>query len=140
MKLLWEWSYIAGPILLYCVGVVLKSLGSQSRGITWEHAFFSQEIALSNAGSVLSSFVLMFKAMTAGGKFDPDRFLVLITLAIFAVLILFLATLLHRAYDDHPGVVKRTKMCIFMLGFFANLVALGALSATLYHTSGHADM
>lgn len=153
MKQVWDWSFLIAPLLLYVVGVGIKHLGSQSKRIQWDHTFFSQEIAISNAGSVLSAFVVTAKSQSRG---DDGKWLVLIALAVVAVVVIVVVTVFHRSFDDHPPMVRerfqredgaavlpdgnapepKSRMCIFMLGFLANMIAIAALSATLYYTTG----
>jgi type II secretory pathway component PulF len=127
MKFLVEYSFVFGPLVLLLVGILLRYLGGDGKAFKAHHFYFSSEIALSNLGSVLSSLV----SFTSKSPFNPDNLIKFIFLAVAGGVVLLLVTSSQRGFE-HTN--DRPRLKIFVLGFLMNLVAVSALSTTLYFT------
>ena len=126
MTSIWGWSYVLGPLVLLIVGIMVQYLQARGHKFGQEVFFFSNELALSNLGSVLSAFVVSSKSM------DVPKLTALIVLSVGGVVILLLVATLNKRLRP---LKTRPKLRFFMLAVFANLIGVGALSTTLYYTS-----
>jgi hypothetical protein len=128
MELVIKYSYFFGPGLLLTVGILFRYLGDSAKEFSLKHTFFSPELALSNLGSVLSALV----AITSKTVISSESVLKFAVLAGVGMLVLAIVTSLQKRFEHE--CVDRPKRTFFLLGFFMNLFAGGALALTLFFT------
>jgi hypothetical protein len=116
-----SYLYVAGPLALLIIGILLRSLQFKDGLRNAESWFFGSELSLSAVGSVLSA--------ATSGKFDAAKTIELIYLAVFVIIVVLVVVNLHKHFED---LTSRPRLRFLFLGVCSNLIALVALVSSLY--------